>query len=43
MNIIIIGCGRLGSTLAKELSDSGHNISIIDRNNERLDVLGSGF
>ena len=43
MNIIIIGCGRLGSTLANELSDAGHNISIIDRNSERLSVLGNGF
>lgn len=43
MYIIIIGCGKLGSTLAKELSIAGHDISIIDRDNERLNVLGSGF
>ncbi len=43
MNIIIVGCGKLGSILANELSDAGHNISIIDRDNERLNVLGSGF
>ena len=43
MNIIIVGCGRLGSLLANELSDVGHNISVIDRDNERLNVLGSGF
>ncbi len=43
MYVVIIGCGRLGSTLAKELSDEGHDIVIIDRNKERLDVLGSGF
>jgi trk system potassium uptake protein TrkA len=43
MNIIIIGCGRLGSTLANELSDAGHNISVIDRDSEQLNVLGSGF
>lgn len=43
MNIIIIGCGRFGSTLANELSDAGHNVSVIDRDNERLNVLGSGF
>lgn len=43
MNIIIIGCGRLGSTLANELSDAGHNISIIDRDNDRLNILGSGY
>jgi trk system potassium uptake protein TrkA len=43
MNIIIIGCGRYGSTLANELSDAGHNISVVDRDNERLNILGSGF
>ena len=43
MNIIMIGCGRLGSTLANELSDEGHNITVIDRDNDRLSVLGSGF
>ena len=43
MHIVIIGCGRLGSTLARELSDEGHDIAIIDRDRERLNVLGSGF
>ncbi len=43
MYIVIIGCGRLGSMLAKELSDEGHDVVIIDRNKEKLDVLGSGF
>lgn len=43
MYIIIIGCGRLGSNLAKELSDFGHDICIIDRDKEKLAVLGSGF
>jgi trk system potassium uptake protein TrkA len=43
MNIIIIGCGRFGSTLANELSDAGYNVSVIDRDNERLNILGSGF
>lgn len=43
MYIIIIGCGKLGSALAYELSIAGHNITIIDRDNEKLNVLGSGF
>ena len=43
MNIIIVGCGRIGSILANELSDAGHNISIIDRDSERLGVLGNGY
>lgn len=43
MYIIIIGCGRFGSKLAKELSDDGHDVCIIDRDGEKLNNLGSGF
>lgn len=43
MNIIIIGCGRLGSTLALELADAGYNIAVIDSESKKLDALGSGF
>ena len=43
MYVIVIGCGRLGSNLAKELSDFGHDVCIIDRDPTRLDILGSGF
>lgn len=43
MYIIIIGCGRLGSNLAKELSDDGNDICIIDRSGDKLNALGSGF
>ena len=43
MYIIIIGCGRLGSTLAMELSDAGYNVAVIDSEAKKLDALGSGF
>ncbi|PKM72179.1 MAG: TrkA family potassium uptake protein [Firmicutes bacterium HGW-Firmicutes-16] len=43
MYIIIVGCGRLGGTLSEELSDAGHNVSVIDREGSRLEALGSGF
>ncbi|HZW49077.1 MAG TPA: TrkA family potassium uptake protein [Bacillota bacterium] len=43
MNIIIVGCDLLGSILANNLSDAGHNVSVIDRESERLNVLGSGY
>ena len=29
MNIIIVGCGRIGSALVEELSGENHDISII--------------
>lgn len=43
MFIIIVGCGRIGSMLANDLSREGHNVTVIDRHNENLDKLGSGF
>lgn len=43
MYIIIIGCGRMGSTLAMDLANEGHDVAIIDRDAERLNILGSGF
>ena len=30
MNIIIIGCGKVGTTLVEQLSAEDHNIVIID-------------
>jgi trk system potassium uptake protein TrkA len=43
MYIIVVGCGRLGSNLAKELVDNGHDVCVIDRDSNRLRVLGTGF
>lgn len=43
MYIVIIGCGRLGSTVARELSNEGHDVVIIDYDIDNLERLGSGF
>lgn len=32
MNIIILGCGRMGATMATALARQGHNVTIIDQN-----------
>ena len=37
MNIIIVGCGKVGYTLAGQLVEAGHNITIIDTSAERLE------
>lgn len=34
MNIIILGCGRMGSTMAMTLARQGHNVTIIDQNQD---------
>lgn len=43
MYIIILGCGRVGSELAKLLSSEGHNVVIIDRSRDSFDRLGGTF
>ena len=43
MYVIVIGCGRLGSSIAQDLANLGHDVCVIDRDPTRLDRLGSGF
>lgn len=39
MNIIIVGCGRVGRTIAKQLDKEGHSITVIDNNSEALGAI----
>ncbi|NQS99835.1 MAG: TrkA family potassium uptake protein [Candidatus Omnitrophica bacterium] len=43
MYVIIIGCGRVGSELAKLLADAGHNVVVIDKNADSFKQLGADF
>jgi trk system potassium uptake protein TrkA len=52
VHIIVVGCGRVGSELAMELSEEGHSVVVIDKNRESLrrlthfhgkTIVGSGF
>ena len=43
MYVIIIGCGRVGSELAKLLAGEGHNVVIIDQNPVSFERLGDTF
>ncbi|MGI5163902.1 potassium channel family protein [Spirillospora sp. CA-253888] len=43
MHIVIMGCGRVGSTLAHILEDKGHSVAIIDQSPEAFRRLRSGF
>jgi len=43
VHIVIMGCGRVGSTLAHILEDRGNSIAIIDRDPEAFRRLRSGF
>jgi trk system potassium uptake protein TrkA len=39
MNIIICGAGRVGFTIAKQLSDQGHSITVIDTSSEDIQKI----
>ena len=36
MNIIIIGCGKVGYTLVEQLSNEEHNIVVVDKNPDKV-------
>ena len=42
-NVIVIGCGRVGSQLANMLSDNGSNVCVIDRSADAFANLGRNF
>ncbi len=42
-NVIVVGCGRVGSRLANMLSNNGDNVCVIDKNPEAFDNLGRMF
>ena len=43
MKIVILGCGRVGSTLATMLDRAGHTISVIDYSSESFQRLNPDF
>jgi trk system potassium uptake protein TrkA len=43
VHIVIMGCGRVGSTLAHILEDRGHSVAIIDQDPEAFRRLRAGF
>jgi len=43
VNIIVVGCGRLGSTLAYQLYKKQHQITVIDQRAEAFDNLPPDF
>lgn len=43
MKVIIVGCGKLGSGLAKNLIRKGNQVTVIDSNPEAFELLGKEF
>jgi len=43
VHIVIMGCGRVGSSIAHSLEDQGHSVAVIDQDPEAFRKLRSGF
>ena len=43
MHVVIMGCGRVGSSLAKALERLDHQVSVIDKDAQAFRRLGSDF
>ncbi|HET6665631.1 MAG TPA: TrkA family potassium uptake protein [Acidimicrobiales bacterium] len=43
MHVIVVGCGRVGSSLARMLEADGHTVAIIDRQEKAFRRLHEGF
>lgn len=43
MNVLIVGCGRVGARLAERLSRGGHQISVLDESREAFGRLDANF
>ena len=41
MNIIIVGCGKVGSTLAAKLNAEGNNVTIIDQDGDKVKAIAN--
>jgi len=43
VHVVIVGCGRVGSSLARVLTRDGHSVAIIDRRADSFVRLGADF
>jgi trk system potassium uptake protein len=43
VHVVVVGCGRVGSSLAGNLLEGGHTVSVIDRRAESFTRLGRNF
>ena len=43
LNIILVGCGKVGATIIEQLSKEGHDITVIDQNSERIQEITNTY
>lgn len=43
MKIIIVGCGKVGYSLAEQLNEEGHEITVIDNSEYKVNMVGNAL
>ncbi|MGH7608786.1 MAG: NAD-binding protein [Candidatus Dormibacteria bacterium] len=43
MRVVIVGCGRVGSTVARDLAGAGHDVAVVDLQRRAFERLGRDF
>lgn len=43
MNILVVGCGRLGARLSSYLDEHGHDVAVVDANRDSFQFLAETF
>jgi trk system potassium uptake protein len=43
VKVVVLGCGRVGATLATQLDQAGHTVAVIDNNSDAFQRLGLKF
>lgn len=41
LRIIIVGCGKVGTTLVEQLAKEGHDITIVDTNSQKIQAISN--
>lgn len=43
MKVVVVGCGRVGATLATQLDQDGHSVAVVDSNGDAFQRLSGKF
>ena len=43
MHVVVVGCGRVGAGLARNLEESGHSVAVVDRRPRAFERLPENF
>ncbi len=43
MYVVIAGCGRVGAGVARQLVEEGHDVAVIDEDQDAFELLGEDF